>query len=714
MKQARADQKRKANRKLQIQECSFVQWDVSSVFAIAASPCETLIAVARSDGNIELRRKDLVWAVSSLRYGRGSDGELTITAVCFSSCGRYIFVSRLDGSLTVFQVTPEGLQDHVELAPGGGAIWDIAVSRTGAKDYVRIAVACDDGCVRFIHADPNYLGATGVGSSSSTGLPTDSTHYIVHISERTNTRVLSVAWAPPSPSRNSDCVVCGDADGGVRWLNPVDGSLYGKGKIPSIRREKVMIWTLVFAHNGSDVICGDSRGMATVWASGTNTMSQEIRVEGLSGSLWSSTVVGEGTSSETIFFGSAGGGVGGLQSSAASSDDQLWVPLRGCRFHSHDVRSMSSFRNGTIMTGSVDARICLFNLTDFVERRKLQWILPYHGCAGQPPIQICRKGKLMISRRHRGVDVLSIPEKREAPELKLRMNLKSFKSNVVSCAVSSDSCHVAVSSSDTFRLYQVCDQGKTDESNGFGRVRRIDLKASVLYGLRGSVDLSFCGSAVVAITSSRQQVALYKDGELTLSSKTDIGSAAMFLDRITCCEGYAAVCDSRGWVFYAKVPNSTATKSCDLRWSPTHREDQKMTRSVSAMCFSPSASALAIAFSDFTVTIERIGRDDEAGYTLPNSFPSVITSLSFSSNEESLLVSGESFCAVVCASASSRKRKAGKETRKAGFEPYMLPFRDSLLRSSVVDTSRVVVVRRRWDLVQSSLPDAIPRKPFGT
>lgn len=694
---------------INLQECSFVQWDVSGIDAVASSRCGNLIVVSRADGSIELRRKELVWAVSSVLFSTGGNPEEAVSSAVFSGCGRYVFLGRLDGILLVLRITDEGMQEYVRLDPGGGAIWDIAVSRQ-ESDPFHIAVACDDGCVRFVRPDPTYFEIDNLDATMSPPLPTDSMHYIVKISESTKARVLSVAWAAPSARREEDCVACGDADGGVRWINPSDGSLYGRGKIPSVREENTMIWTITFARDGEDVVCGDSRGMATVWASGTNTIKQEVRIEGLTGCLWSSTIVGEATSSESILFGSAGGSIGGLQSPISSDHDDLWVPLRGCHFHSHDVRAMSCLPNGMVVTGSIDARMCIFSLADFIDRRKIQWILPYQGSAGQNPVQVNRDCNLILSRRKRGVDIWSLDRKR--PDLKLRMELNSLDADVIACAISPDSTHVALSSFDAFRLYNVWNRDDTTDETELGKVRVLPLAPRVASFLEGCTDIAYCGPVLIAIAHARQEVACYIDGNLRIFSKHDLGSTAIRLEHVTCSGNKVAVADSMAQVFCASIDTDCTDSKTDVSWTIAFRGNEKET--VSQICVSPSLSKLAIAMSDCSVFISDLQSEGENSWRVPGSFPCLTTSLSFSDSEDSLVISGEKFCVVACTVRSSRKRRAGDSKQSIGFEPYFLRFRDSILCSSVLGESKMVVVRRRWNLIQSSLPDAIPTKPFGT
>jgi hypothetical protein len=68
-------------------------------------------------------------------------------------------------------------------------------------------------------------------------------------------------------------VVCGDAGGGLRWLNAVTDRLAGRGVL-----RKTNIWCASFAKNGREVVCCDSLGRVSVWDCANFTISEEVRV----------------------------------------------------------------------------------------------------------------------------------------------------------------------------------------------------------------------------------------------------------------------------------------------------------------------------------------------------------------------------------------------------------------------------------------------------
>lgn len=611
----------------------------------------------------------------------------------------------------------------MRLVPGGGAVWDIAMPRVPCSSSISVALACDDGCVRFVAIDSAFVSHVASDSGEVIALPTDPAHYVVTSSEMTKARVLSVAWVvmnrneeQEEEEKGRECIVCGDAEGGLRWIDPRTGRLYGRGKVASLRGQHAMIWTVRFTREGRNVVCGDSRGMVTVWASDTNTLVQELQIEGMKGAIWTSTVVDEGADIETVFFGCAGGGVGGLRSPAVGAKDELWVPLRACHFHTHDVRGMDSFPNGVVVSGSFDARMCVFTSREFVEKLKIQWVLPYPSCVGQPPVQFCRKSRLLLSRRRKGIDIWSIPERDQTPLLKLRMKLRSLGSDLVACAISDDARFLSASDVDSFRLYLIWDgDGELLDSATFGKVRLLDVGDGVESLLKGALDMRFCGEKLVCITRGREQVVLYENGVLQEYSLKQIGSVGRFVERITCSEQGVAVCDSRGELFFAAVRQDPLKECSTLLWTKIFSQSGKVRR-VTALAFSPSGAKIAIATCDMNVHFKSLAGTEHGNEGRIGPFRGVITSLSFSAREKSLVVSGESFCCITPVERQGlKKRKHDDDGEgKTCSAIFTLGMRDSILGSCAMDSSRLVVIRRPWNLVQSSLPEAIPKKPFGT
>lgn len=685
---------------LQVQECSFVKWNVSGISSTAASPCGKYIAVARTNRDIELKYRPLFWATTSVVYTDQYAPTAVVSAMEFSSCSRYLFIAYLTGMLRIFRITEDGLVQHTNMHPGGGAIWDLSVQRSDVVSTVRVALASDDGCVRMLSPDPNFMNA-----DDPNPLPIDPTHYEIKTSEKCMARALAVEWAPVSAPGDDDCIACGDDQGGIRWLNARTGSSFGKGKIPKVGKQPVMIWTLKFARGGQQVVCGDSRGMATVWSSMTKTLTGEIAVEGITGQLWSSAVSFEDPNNEMIVFGSAGGGVGGLRYT-----ENKWMPIRAVQLHTHDVRGVSCLPNGQIVTGSLDALIRIFKPSKLISKKDIPFIRPHTGCVGQAAVQICAAHNMIVSRLHSSVEIWSVPSTRKSPSLRLRLNLKSFVSEIRACALSADSCFFAVSAAESFRIYRVWDgKGDVETAQSFGSVKLLPTIPEQEKLLSGSMDMAFSGHILVCISVDRKRLMILKGNEIRCFKVEELTGGDWFLNRIVCNEKVIAVSDSRGNVCYCPSESLFSTETS--QWKVVSQHGKREALPVTALALSGSGQSLALTASTkqiWTINL-RNGKVQPRNVTIPRE--STVQNLSFSVSATSLLVSGQEFCGIM--EMKPLKRKRGEDKPRKALH-MLIPYKDSIIGSGVLGPSHVAIVRRSWDKVLPSLPDAIAKRMFGS
>lgn len=688
---------------LEIHDCSFVKWNVRGVSAVAASQCGRYIATARSNGDIELKQRGVSWMTTSISYAESGETDVSITGLEFTRCSRYLFAVRLNGTFTMFRVTGDGLIEHTMLTPGGGAIWDLAVCEDDPDGNQRIAIACDDGRIRIIRPDLSYGG-----EQADSSLPKNPSHYDIKISQRTAARVLCVSWAPASLAGCDGCVVCGDSKGGLRWVNASSGTCYGRGKIPMLRRQEVAIWTLKFVRDGRQVICGDSRGCATVWSSISYTMSEELRIEGLEGDIWSSTVARE-DNLEVVVLGSANGGVGGLKS---NGEDDFWAPLRGTRLHTHDVRGLACFPDGCVISGSTDSLLRTFKPSALVKKSQIQWIRPVDGCVGQPSVQFFAGRSIIIAKAEKSLDIWSLPNDM-SPMLRLRMKLDSFSSGIRACSISMDDTVLAVSTAEAFRIYQVWDGcGNFATSSSFGKVRLLDVDPKVENTLMGCVDMTFCGEVLVCVGKCKKRIFLFVEGEIRELSTSEILGCDAAITGVASSSEHLAVCDSRGNVFLQKVKGIDTGKSSST-WQQVVTSSESSPSLITAMSFSISGKKIAVLSSDLHANIVMLSKAKVSSRVLDGRLQNLGRSVSFSWKEDSLLVSGEKQCAVVPIQEKTLKRKRSSHS-KPHLTAHVLRFEDCILASCVLGSSRIAVVRRKWDDVIASLPDAMPMKVFGT
>lgn len=757
-----------------IYECAFLRPHSPGFTALSVSPDGQSYVAARTDHSLFFVRKTgSHWLPITNIPSPTGRADLSISCVMFTACGRYVTVARLDGTLSIFNVSSfDGLIPHAQLIPGGGALWDIAVAPFANKSFC-LAVACDDGAVRIIKLDENYCYTEESEQSQQPELPTDSTHYIIFASSNAQGRALSVAWGLNDgvDGAEQSTVVCGDSEGGLRWIqiNDMSCTLLGSGKIPVHNDgSPVLIWTVQTVQGRSKVVCGDDRGLVTVWSSMSMTMESEVAIEGVEGPIWCSAVINISNFEQVIMFGCANGSISGLK-----VDRGTWSHIRGRRMHSHDIRAISSaHKENKFMTASIDANIFLASPNQLVQSKSRLLASTYLSVMGQSPLVrvIKRPGlDLLMSMGSKELEFWQVPHGNdkelvsggggadldEIPKLRLRMCVAGSRVNIRACAVSNDGCLVAVSDPNSFRLYRIWD-GVMEAAFGKVEVLEVDERARGL--LWGCMDVSFCGKFVVGIARGRQKIIIYDIEDMSVvgdfGMHSDIGSDGVYLNRIVCAHDTehhkitVGVFDSRGCTFVLNV-GEDVKESADWKWNEVNiGVKENGSRLISGMSISDTGNVIAVARADRSVGIVKI--DENNGNVIQEitrELRFVATSLTIGKSEKNVLLSGALRASVLSLDSLWQKRQGNMEKREEDVNDvnvkmskkrkredkeigvgkdinkpetgvpvsWEVPvFKEAMWGSGILSAGRIVLLRRRHDVMQSYLPDVIPKKVFAT
>ncbi|GER40218.1 transducin family protein / WD-40 repeat family protein [Striga asiatica] len=364
---------------LKVHRISSVEWKPSAVVALATSADGSQVAAARADGSLEiwlvspgsvgwhcqltihgdptLRVSSLVWCRSGLRGG--PLGRLLSSSIDGSVSEWDLFDLRekkvLDSiGVSIWQIAAEPCNDlqlssnkKTRFHENGHASPEITsdvdeVESSESEDegdnkgpheiqiqddekYTRLALACDDGCVRIYDmSDEGKL-------TYSRTLP------------RVSGRTLSVTWSP-----DSNRIYSGSSDGFIRcWdvksfheVYRITVGLGGRGS-----GNDLCIWSLLALRCGT-IVSGDSSGSVQFWDGQFGTLLQAHSyhkgdVNALAAAPSHNIVFSAGSDGQVILYKHSGEVVGSSNRKLAPDVIKKWTYVGYVRAHTHDVRALT-------------------------------------------------------------------------------------------------------------------------------------------------------------------------------------------------------------------------------------------------------------------------------------------------------------------------------------------------------------------------------------
>ena len=391
---------------LELHRSRFVEWQPAAVVALAVAPGGLTVALARETGDLEIYDAS-DWrcvarvpghegaAVSSLTWcapyavgdldtpyeggaggGAGENdhdhGEKAHVGTHRASSCRLLSAG-LDGQITEWDLStlrPRGATDS-----HGGSVWAMAAepwegeSRRGAGEAPqRVAIACDDGCVRLL----TLMAGDGVGK----GL-----HHRRSFN-RVQGRLLSLAWG-----NDGHAIAAGSSDGcihvfDVDSLTEVVRITVGAGDRPSEAHERC-VWALEYLRDGT-IVSGSSDGDVTFWDGTHGTQLSSFRqhradVLALAASPDGTKVFASGIDSQVAVFEKLDEALG---EDAELGVGNRWTFTGAKRPHTHDVRALamaaaapSNGKGGgdaILLSGGNDTQLLAYPAASFRKRHPVR------------------------------------------------------------------------------------------------------------------------------------------------------------------------------------------------------------------------------------------------------------------------------------------------------------------------------------------------------
>lgn len=319
---------------LELHRSRFVEWQPAAVVAIAVAPGGSTVALARESGDLEIY-DTADWrcvarvpgkegaAISCLTWVAPFIGDWVDAdnAAAADDVPCRLLSAGLDGVVTEWDLS--ALRARSTTDSHGGAVWAMAAEpRPTDGEPQRVAIACDDGCIRLL----TLLGGDGVGSGLS--------HRRSFL--RLQGRLLSLAWGFGGTQ-----IAVGTSVGTIHimqvaTLSEVMRITVGSGDKPKESDERCT-WALTYLPDGT-LVSGGQDGDVTFWDKRFGTQLYTFRQHGADVTCLASNPAGtcvfaSGIDSQVCVFNRIEDGAGpGLEK---------WTFGSTKRPHTHDVRALA-------------------------------------------------------------------------------------------------------------------------------------------------------------------------------------------------------------------------------------------------------------------------------------------------------------------------------------------------------------------------------------
>ncbi|KAK1784838.1 hypothetical protein P4O66_018186, partial [Electrophorus voltai] len=308
----------------------FFHYMPSAVRALAFQPQRQKIAVARTDGSLEiLNRADHLFQEKVIpgREQRGTEA--------LAWAGQRLFSAGLNGELVEYDM--QELREKYRLDASGGPVWTLTCNPQGT----RLAVGCEDGTVKLFEVCD------------------DGIQFERNLAKQKG-RILSLSWHP-SGSR----LVAGMA--GVIWVfdagtgQSVHRLLVERGT-GAPRSKECVVWSVVCLSDGT-IVSGDSSGNVKVWDGDTGTLIRNHQV-----TKWDVLALSVSQDETSLVAGTSEGTVVQFQhlSVVLGREDKEWVQTRTFKNHTHDVRAVLEL-DTAVVSGGMDTQLVVRPLLDKID-----------------------------------------------------------------------------------------------------------------------------------------------------------------------------------------------------------------------------------------------------------------------------------------------------------------------------------------------------------
>ncbi|KAL0583497.1 hypothetical protein ABG067_006615 [Albugo candida] len=428
-----------ASEKTFVHRCRFVDWVPESIDAMTCNFDGNKLAVARSDGTIEVwqMHSDTKWEIDSIIAG---SKDCQITSMWWSTQHqRRLFVTSLNG--TLWEVDVSLLLRKRIVDSNGGPIWCSGFNETKQQ----LAIGCEDGRVRlFSIADDDLHFYEGFVSTSK--------------------RIVSLSW-----HIEKNLIYTGSEDGIIYRWNATTGRNESRITLDTVANNHSVVWSLLVLQDDT-LVSGDSFGNLCFWDGETGTLLQKFThltadILTLCTDSKNSVLYASGVDAQVAEYRSVTDA-----SDKCLADRRSWKYSYSNRAHSHDVRALAiapiksadEKHFGRLFSGGLDTQLISYRINTFHTHRPWKMpSMPYRGT-----FALSSEKRILLMQKARSLDLWQLSATASAPEvgalqetLALQLNI-SGNSNVTCSSISSDGQYIACATVDDIKLFRLPHNGQ--------------------------------------------------------------------------------------------------------------------------------------------------------------------------------------------------------------------------------------------------------------
>uniref|UniRef100_A0AAR2LRA0 Anaphase-promoting complex subunit 4 WD40 domain-containing protein n=1 Tax=Pygocentrus nattereri TaxID=42514 RepID=A0AAR2LRA0_PYGNA len=311
----------------------FFDYMPSAIRALAFQPQRERIAVARTDGTVEIFNRADCFFQEKVIPGRQQAATEALAWV-----GDRLFSAGLNGEIIEYDLDNNKTKYTIDAY--GGPIWSI----TSNKQGTHLAVGCEDGTVKLFEVHEDRI------------------QFERNLAKQKG-RIISLSWHPSGSkivAGMMDVIHIFDTETGkLRALAFPSYDLLGTS-----RSQECVVWSVVYLSDGT-IISGDSAGKVKMWDSRTGTLIKSHQV-----TKWDVLTLSVSQDETSLAVGTSEGHVVQFQflSMVLGQEDKEWVRTRTFKNHTHDVRAVLEV-NTAIVSGGMDTQFVVRPLLDKIDER---------------------------------------------------------------------------------------------------------------------------------------------------------------------------------------------------------------------------------------------------------------------------------------------------------------------------------------------------------